>query len=97
MRENDKDRERGGDRDRERKGPPSEAIFGKKRRPCPFTTAGMDKIDYKDLVTLQQFITERGKILPRRISGVCQRHQRLLAKAIKRSRQMALLSFVSAD
>ena len=98
-RDNDRDRERSGDRDkdRERRVPPSDPMFARKRRPCPFEAAAIEKIDYKDLTTLQQFITERGKILPRRISGVCQSHQRLLAKAIKRARQMALLSFVSED
>lgn len=76
---------------------PVEGIFGKKRRTCPFTAAGIREIDYKDINTLVQFITERGKIIPRRISGVSFHHQKLLAKAIKQARHMALLPFVAAD
>lgn len=71
--------------------------LGKKRRSCPFTAAGVRNIDYKDLNTLTQFITERGKIIPRRITGVSFYHQRLLSRAIKRARHMALLPFVSVD
>ena len=57
----------------------------------PLTAAGVKHIDYKDLDTLSQFITERGKIIPRRITGVSCYYQRLLAQAVKRARQMALL------
>ena len=74
-----------------------EGIFVKKRKQCPFTTAGVRYIDYKDLDTLQQFISERGKVLPRRITGVSAHHQRQLATAVKRARHMALLPFVSED
>lgn len=69
--------------------------FSKKKKSCPFTAAGIKHIDYKDLDTLSRFITERGKILPRRISGVSAYHQRQLVQAIKRARYMALLPFVS--
>lgn len=65
-----------------------------KRKSCPFTAAGIKEIDYKDIDTLSQFITERGKIIPRRITGVSALHQKLLAAAIKRARHMALLPFV---
>lgn len=65
----------------------------KKGKPCPFTAAGIQTIDYKDVETLKNFITERGKILPRRITGVSARHQRELTLAIKRARYMALLPF----
>jgi small subunit ribosomal protein S18 len=68
----------------------------KKRKRCPFTEAGIKQIDYKDIETLTKFITERGKILPRRITGVSAHHQKLLAQAIKRARHMALLPFVAA-
>lgn len=68
--------------------------FTKKKRTCPFTAAGIKHVDYKDLETLGRFITERGKILPRRISGVSAFHQRKLVQAIKRARYMALLPFV---
>ncbi len=66
----------------------------RKRKQCPFTTAGIKEIDYKDIDTLYKFITDRGKILPRRITGVSAHHQRLLSAAIKRARHMALLPFV---
>ena len=67
----------------------------KKRKQCPFTAAGIKAIDYKDINTLSRFITERGKILPRRITGVSAYHQRKLTNAIKRARHMALLPFVA--
>ncbi len=67
----------------------------RRRKQCPFTTAGIKEIDYKDVNTLFQFITDRGKILPRRITGVSAHHQRLLVAAIKRARHMALLPFVA--
>ena len=69
----------------------------KKKKTCPFTLSGMKVIDYKDIDTLRQFVTERGKILPRRITGVSHFYQKLLKKAIKRARQMALLPFVAKD
>ena len=67
----------------------------KRRKRCPFTLAGIRHIDYKDVDTLSKFITERGKILPRRITGVSAYHQRILAKAIKKARYIALLPFVA--
>lgn len=67
----------------------------KKKRSCPFKAAGVKHIDYKDLETLIRFITERGKIIPRRITGVSSRYQQKLVKAIKQARYMALLPFVS--
>ncbi|HEX2578920.1 MAG TPA: 30S ribosomal protein S18 [Rhabdochlamydiaceae bacterium] len=75
-----------------------DAPFGfgpKKKRGCPFKAAGIKHIDYKDLDTLYRFITERGKILPRRITGVSATNQRKLVNAIKRARYMALVPFVS--
>jgi len=75
----------------------AEGVFVKKRKSCPFTASGIKHIDYKDLDTLRQFISERGKILPRRITGVSAYHQRQLAKAVKRARHMALLAFVAQD
>ena len=68
---------------------------GKKRKRCPFTHAGIKEIDYKDTNTLTKFITDRGKILPRRITGVSAHYQKLLNVAIKRARHMALLPFVA--
>jgi len=72
--------------------------FGfKKRKVCPFTRAGVKHIDYKDIETLEKFITERGKILPRRITGVSHHYQQLLKNAIKRARHIALLPFVGEE
>jgi small subunit ribosomal protein S18 len=67
----------------------------KKRKKCPFIAAGFKDVDYKDIETLSKFITERGKILPRRITGVSACFQRKLTVAIKRARHMALLPFVA--
>ncbi|KUK40545.1 MAG: 30S ribosomal protein S18 [Clostridia bacterium 62_21] len=67
----------------------------KKKRICSFCVDKIDVIDYKDVARLKKFITERGKILPRRISGNCAHHQRMLTTAIKRARIMALLPFVA--
>ena len=67
-------------------------IFRKKF--CLFCTEKVKEIDYKDAAKLSRFITERGKISSRRLSGVCARHQRRLARAIKRARYIALLPFV---
>ncbi|MCH9627802.1 MAG: 30S ribosomal protein S18 [Chlamydiales bacterium] len=64
---------------------------------CPFTAAGWKEIDYKDVDTLRRFITDRGKILPRRITGVSAHYQRLLNTAIKRARSIGLLPFVAED
>lgn len=69
----------------------------KKRKSCPFVSGGYKAIDYKDTETLKRFITERGKILPRRITGVSAKFQKQLTQAIKRSRHMALLPFVAED
>lgn len=69
----------------------------RRRKKCPFTTAGVWHIDYKDVDTLLKFITDRGKILPRRITGISAHHQRMLCTAIKRARQVALLPFVAED
>jgi small subunit ribosomal protein S18 len=76
---------------------PMDNLFSKKRKQCPFTAAGVKHIDYKDIETLSKFITERGKILPRRITGVTFTYQRMLCTAIKRARHMALLPFVAEE
>ena len=65
----------------------------KKKRVCQFCAAKNAKIDYKSTQRLQKYITERGKILPRRISGTCAKHQRELTVAIKRARNIALLPY----
>jgi len=66
----------------------------KKKRVCQFCINKVDKIDYKDVNTLKKYITERGKILPRRINGNCAIHQRQLTRAIKRARNVALLPYI---
>lgn len=66
-----------------------------KKRICSFCVDKIDTIDYKDVPRLKKYITERGKILPRRISGNCAWHQRILTTSIKRSRIMALLPFTT--
>jgi small subunit ribosomal protein S18 len=68
-----------------------------RRKVCVFCADAGMKIDYKDVKTLNHFITERGKILPRRISGNCAKHQRLLTTAIKRARNIALMPFSTSS
>jgi small subunit ribosomal protein S18 len=80
---------------RTRSGSDNGDFRAKRRKRCPFTAAGIEHIDYKDVDTLIKFITDRGKILPRRITGVSAYHQKHLAKAIKQARYMALLPFVA--
>lgn len=63
------------------------------RKPCPICEAGIRFVDYKDERLLSRFITENGKILPSRLSGVDARHQRQLAKAIKKARFLALIPY----
>lgn len=86
---NDRDRDRGrGDRP-ERRGRKS------RRKVCSFCVDKVDTIDYKDISKLRRFISERAKILPRRVTGTCAHHQRELTVAIKRARHLALLPFSS--
>lgn len=67
----------------------------RKRKGCAFCQDKATSIDYKDTKKLQKYLTERGKILPRRVTGNCAKHQRMLTSAIKRSRIIALLPFVN--
>ena len=69
--------------------------FFRRRKVCRFCADHIEWVDYKDVKTLQQYVVERSKILPRRISGNCAKHQRLIQQAIKRARHIALLPFVS--
>ena len=69
--------------------------FFRRRRVCKFCVEKIDYINYKDVKVLAPFIPERGKIQPRRISGVCATHQRALQTAIKRARQIALVPYVT--
>lgn len=66
-----------------------------RRRGCPFCNEGAAPIDYKDPGTLKYFISERGKLVPGRVSGVCSKHQRELTTAVKRARVVALLPFTT--
>jgi len=66
-----------------------------RKRVCSFCLDKTERIDYKDVARLRKYITERGKILPRRISGNCAKHQRQLTVAIKRARNVALLPYTA--
>ena len=74
----------------------SGARYIAKRKPCSFCVDKVESIDYKDPVKLRRYISDRGKIEPRRRTGTCAKHQRTLAMAIKRARHLALLPYVPA-
>ena len=80
-------------RQRKRKVTKKRTFISKKR--CRFCTERAVKIDYKEIDRLQKFSTERGKILPSRISGNCAKHQRQLARALKRARAIALMPYIA--
>ena len=71
-----------------------EQLDKKKRKNCSFCTDKIEVIDYKDAQKLRKYLTEAGKILPRRITGTCAEHQRMLAKAVKKAREASLLCYV---
>ena len=73
---------------------PQRPVVRRRKKVCIFCADKVEFIDYKDSAKLRKFISERGKILPRRISGTCAKHQRELNTAIKRARQVALLPYV---
>jgi small subunit ribosomal protein S18 len=73
---------------------PSRRPFFRRRKTCPFSGANAPKIDYKDVKLLQRYVSERGKIVPSRITAVSANKQRELSKAIKRARFLGLLPFV---
>jgi len=89
---------RGGDREGgrggDRGGDGARRPFFRRKKTDPFSGAGAPKIDYKDVKLLQRYISERGKIVPSRITAVSNKNQRILANAIKRARFMALLPYV---
>jgi small subunit ribosomal protein S18 len=66
----------------------------KKRKSCNFCADKVEEIDYKDAIRLKRYLTERGKILPRRITGTCSLHQRQLSSSVKRAREAALIAYV---
>ena len=73
---------------------PTRRAFFRRRKSCPFSVSGAPKIDYKDVKLLQRFVSERGKIVPSRITAVSNKKQRELAQAIKRARFLALIPYV---
>ena len=78
-------------RRRDRKGGPTSG----RRKPCPYCREKIEQVDYKDISTLRRFISDRGKIRSRRITGACRRHQSQVARAVKRARELALLPYVA--
>ena len=92
----DRDRD-GGEGSRRSSEPPTITIrrpFFRRRKTSPFATGDAPKIDYKDIKLLQRFVSERGKIVPRRITAVTAKEQRSLAQAIKRARELGLMPYV---
>jgi small subunit ribosomal protein S18 len=105
MADNDQQQDKDGD-DNEQSGQQSGAqpiqraavpTAARKKQVCPFKSAGVEYIDYKDTETLKQYLNEQGKMLPRRMTGVSAKFQRQLTTAIKRARHMALLPFVAEN
>ena len=76
-------------------GGPGGRKFFRRKKVCKFCTEKIDAIPYRDVRLLQQFVAERGKIVPRRLTGVCTTHQRRLTRAIKQARNIALLPFAT--
>lgn len=66
----------------------------KKQKNCSFCVDKIDFVDYKDAAKIKRYLTEAGKIIPRRITGTCAKHQRMIAAAVKRSREAAVVSYV---
>jgi small subunit ribosomal protein S18 len=85
----------GGPRPPRPAGGPGGRKFFRRKKVCKFCTEKIDAISYRDVRLLQGFVAERGKIVPRRLTGVCTRHQRRLSLAIKQSRNIALLAFAT--
>lgn len=65
-----------------------------RRKSCPYCLEKIDRVDYKDITRLRRFVSERGKIRTRRVTGACRKHQSQIAKAVKLSRELALLPYV---
>jgi len=80
---------------REGSAPGGRKQYFRRRKVCKFCDEKIDVIDYKDVKLVGQFVSERGKILPRRLTGTCSPHQRLLTVAIRRARNIALLPFAA--
>ncbi len=78
-------------RRRDKKGGPGSG----RRKSCPYCRDKIDQVDYKDIGALRKFVSDRGKIRSRRITGACRRHQNQIARAVKRARELALLPYVA--
>ena len=85
----------GGPGSRPSGGPGGRSKFFRRKKVCKFCTEKIDAIPYRDVRLLQGFVAERGKIVPRRLTGVCTTHQRRLTRAIKQARNIALLPFAT--
>jgi small subunit ribosomal protein S18 len=83
------------DRDRRAKRAPSKQPLRKKRKFCQFCADKVDYVDYKDVALLRRYVSERGKIRARRVTGNCSQHQRFVATAVKNAREMALMPYSS--
>ena len=66
----------------------------KKQKNCSFCVDKIEQVDYKDAAKIKRYLTEAGKIIPRRITGTCAKHQRMISSAVKRSREAAVISYV---
>jgi small subunit ribosomal protein S18 len=86
-----KQRNRRPARRRDKKGGPGSG----RRKPCPYCKDKIEQVDYKDVNALRRFISEKGKIRSRRITGACRRHQSQIARAVKRARELALLPYAA--
>ena len=74
---------------------PQQSTFAGRRRNCFFCREKVDEVDYKNVIQLRRYVSEKGKIRSRRITGACRRHQNQLATAVKRARELAFLPYVS--
>ncbi len=83
------------DRDRDRRGSKAPVVRRGKKKYCQFCADQQDYVDYKDIALLRKFMSDRGKIRARRVTGNCSQHQRLVATAVKNAREMALLPYTS--
>jgi small subunit ribosomal protein S18 len=88
-------KQRGEERSTSRRRPP--ASMQPRRRNCHFCREKLEQVDYKNIAQLRRYVSERGKIRSRRITGACRRHQVQVGAAVKRAREMALLPYVSGN
>ena len=86
-------KQRGGRAKPTRKRDNKKGVGGGRRKSCPFCKDKIEQVDFKDVTTLRKFVSEKGKIRSRRITGACRRHQAQIARAVKRARELALLPY----